>query len=85
VIGGAVAAVADDDVAEALLQIFEILRQAQDRHDFRGDGDVEAGLAREAVGDAAERQTISRSARSFMSITRRQVTRRTSMPSSLPQ
>jgi hypothetical protein len=30
-------------------------------------------------------QTISRSARSFMSITRRQATRRESMPSALPQ
>ena len=30
-------------------------------------------------------QTISRNARSFMSITRRQTTRRLSMPSSLPQ
>jgi len=29
--------------------------------------------------------TMSRSARSFMSITRRQTTRRSSMPSSLPQ
>ena len=30
-------------------------------------------------------QTISRSARSFMSMTRRQATRRLSMPSALPQ
>ena len=30
-------------------------------------------------------QMISRSARSFMSMTRRQATRRVSMPSSLPQ
>ena len=50
-----VAAVADDDVAEPLLQVLEVGGQAEDRHDFRGDGDVEAGLARKAVGDAAER------------------------------
>ena len=50
-----VAAVADDDVAEALLEILEVGRQAEDRHDLGGDRDVEAGLARKAVGDAAER------------------------------
>ena len=50
-----VARVADDDVAEALLEILEVRRQAEDRHDLGGDRDVEAVLAREAVGDAAER------------------------------
>src|SRR5690606_32636725 len=30
-------------------------REAQDRHDLGGDGDVEPGLAREAVGDTPER------------------------------
>jgi hypothetical protein len=64
---------------------FQIVRQAQDRHDLRGHRDVEAGLAREAVGHAAKRHTMSRSARSFMSITRRQVDAALSMPSSLPQ
>ena len=81
----AVAGIGDDDVAEPLLQIVEILGQTEDRHHFGGDRDVEAGLARIAVGDAAERTTISRSARSFMSMTRRQATRRASMPSALPQ
>ena len=50
-----VAAVADDDVADAFLKIGDIVGQAKDRHDLRGDGDVEAALARKAVGDAAER------------------------------
>ena len=50
-----VAGVADDDVAEALGQVLEVARQAEDRHHFRGDGDVEAVLAREAVGRAAQR------------------------------
>ena len=50
-----VAAIGDDDVAEPLLQVLEVGGEAQDRHDLRGDGDVEAGLARIAVGDAAER------------------------------
>ena len=53
--GALVAAVGDDDVAEALLQILEVGREAEDRHDLGGDGDVEAGFARKAVGDAAER------------------------------
>ena len=50
-----VARVADDDVAEALFQIFEVLGEAEDRHDFGGNGDVETGLTRIAVGDATER------------------------------
>ena len=50
-----VAAIADDDVAEAPFEVLQILGKAQDRHDLGGDGDVEAGLARKAVGGAAER------------------------------
>ena len=50
-----VAGIGDDDVAEPLLQIVEVAGEAEDRHHLGGDGDVEAGLAREAVGDAAER------------------------------
>ena len=50
-----VAPVADDDVADAPLQVLDVVGEAEDRHDLRGDGDVEAGLARKAVGDAAER------------------------------
>ena len=33
----------------------DVVGEAEDRHDLRGDRDVEAGLARKAVGDAAER------------------------------
>ena len=51
----AVAGIADDDFTEPLLQVVEIPGQAEDRHHFGGDRDVEAGLARIAVGDAAER------------------------------
>ena len=50
-----VARVGDNDVADALLQVFEVGREAEDRHDFGGDGDVEAVFAGEAVGGAAER------------------------------
>ena len=46
--------VADDDAPEALLQVGEAARQAQDRHDLGGHHDVEAVLARHAVGRAAE-------------------------------
>ena len=49
------ARIGDDDVAEAFLQVVEVLGEAEDRHDFGGDGDVEAGFARVAVGDPAER------------------------------
>ena len=51
----AVAGIGDDDVAEPLLQVVEVAGEAEDRHHLGGDGDVEAGLARKAVGDAAER------------------------------
>ena len=61
--GRAVAAVGDDDVAEALLEVLEVVGEAEDRHHLGGDRDVEAGLAREAVGDAAERARRSRAAR----------------------
>ena len=50
-----VARVADDDLAEPRLQIVERLRKAEDRHDFGGDDDVEAVLARKAVARAAQR------------------------------
>ncbi len=51
----AVAGVADDDVAEPLLEVVEIVGEAEDRHHLGRDRDVEAVLARKAVGDAAER------------------------------
>ena len=50
-----VAGIGDDDIAEACLEVVDILGEAEDRHHFRRDGDVEAVLARKAVGDAAER------------------------------
>ena len=52
----AVAGIADDDVGEPLFKVVEVARQAEDRHHFRGDCDVEAIFARKAVGDAAERR-----------------------------
>ncbi len=50
----AVAGLADDHLAQPRLQFGQVLRQAENRHDLGGDGDVEAVLAGEAVGDAAE-------------------------------
>ena len=82
--GRKVAAVADDDVAEAFLQVDEAPGKAKDRHDFGGDDDVEAVLARKAIAGTAETHVMSRNARSFMSTTRFQAMRRTSNPSSLP-
>eukprot|EP01036_Dinobryon_divergens_P042637 gene42637-56672_t len=49
-----VARIADDHLPEARLEVGEVLGKAEYRHDFRGDGDVEAGLARIAVGDPAK-------------------------------
>ncbi len=50
-----VAGLADLDLAEAALEIGEVCGEAEDRHYLGRHGDVEAGLAREAVGGAAER------------------------------
>ena len=44
-----VLALADNDCAEAALQIRHIFGKAEDRHDFRRDRDVESRLARRAV------------------------------------
>ena len=52
--GAAVAAVSDDDLAEALLHVLEARREAEDGHHLRGHRDVEARLARRAVSLAAE-------------------------------
>ena len=46
-------AVADDDLAQTLLKVVNARGQAQDCHDLGGDGDVEAVLARHALGLAA--------------------------------
>src|SRR5262249_9040136 len=40
--------------AEPIFQVIEIAREAEDRHDLRSDGDVEAVLAREPISCAAE-------------------------------
>ncbi len=50
-----VARVADDDVAEAVLQVLQRSRETENRHHFRSDDDVEAVLARVAVARPAER------------------------------
>ena len=48
------ARVADDDVAETLLEVVQVGREAEDRHDLGCHDDVEAGLPRVAVAGAAE-------------------------------
>ncbi|MCY1298205.1 hypothetical protein D9M70_476790 [compost metagenome] len=50
-----VASVADDDIAEALLEILQIGCQAEDGHDLGCNGDVETGLARITIRDTTER------------------------------
>ena len=55
--GGDVLAVArlrHDHLAEPGLQFRQVAGQAEHRHHFGGDGDVEPVLPREAVGDAAQ-------------------------------
>ena len=52
--GLAVVGVGDHDAAQALLEVHEVGREAEDGHDLGGHGDVETVLARHAVGDAAE-------------------------------
>ncbi len=49
-----VAGIADDDIRQPLAQVFEVGSQAEDCHDFGSHGDVETGLAREAVARAAQ-------------------------------
>ena len=46
--------VGDHDAADPLLEVHQRLGQAEDRHQLRGHHDVEAVLARVAVGGAAE-------------------------------
>ena len=50
----AIAGLADDHPAEAALEIGEIGREAEHRHDLGRDRDVEAVLARKAVRDPAQ-------------------------------
>ncbi len=88
-LGGAnrllVARLGDDDVAEPALKIREAGGEAEDRHHLGGDGDVEAVLARETVGDAAERRDDLAQRAVVHVQARRQEMRRGSMPSELPQ
>ena len=49
-----VVGVADDDAREALLEVVDGSRQAEDRHDLGGDGDLEVVLARNALLRAAQ-------------------------------
>ena len=81
----AVARIAHHDVAEPPLEILQIQRQAEDGHHLGGHRDVKSILAREAIGHPPSEFTIERSARSFMSMTRRHATRRLSSPVGLPQ
>ena len=52
--GLVVEGVADHDAAEAFLQVGDGSGQAEDGHNLAGHGDVEAVLARHAVGPAAQ-------------------------------
>ena len=51
----AIARVPDDDLGEPLFEVLHVPGETEDRHDLGGDRDVKAVLAREAVGDPAER------------------------------
>ena len=51
----AVAGIADDDAAKPLLQVRNILRKAEDCHDFGSYRNVETAFAGEAVCNAADR------------------------------
>ena len=53
--GLSLAGVGNNDIAEAFLEVVEVLGEAENRHHFRGNGDIEAGLAGIAVGDATKR------------------------------
>ncbi len=53
--GGLVLLVGDDDLADAALEVLDRGREAEDGHDLGSHRDVEARLARIAVGNAAER------------------------------
>jgi hypothetical protein len=58
VLGGhraTIARIGDDDPPQPRFEIVEIGREAQDRHDFGRDGDVEPAFARISVRRAAER------------------------------
>ena len=51
----AIAAVSYDNVAKAFFQIGEIVGKAKNRHNFRGNRDIETGLTREAVCNTTKR------------------------------
>lgn len=80
----AVKVVGDGDVPHPFLEVHEVTGQAQGCHDFRSDGDHEVVFPGEAADLAAHADDEVAKARSFMSMTRFQMMRRTSMRSWLP-
>ena len=48
------ARIAKHDIAETLLEVLEIRREAEDRHDFGRDRDIETGFAHNAIVVSAE-------------------------------
>ena len=51
--GGSIVAVAQQDRIDAVAQIFQAGTQTQNRHDFRGGGDIKSGFCRDAIGRSA--------------------------------
>ena len=51
---GFVTAIRDNHVAQTLLEVFKVLRKAQDRHDLRRHSNVKPSFTRETVGDSAK-------------------------------
>ena len=51
--------VAENDIAEAVLEIGKTRRQTEDRHDLGGHGNVESRLAHDAVVKTAETRSNS--------------------------
>ena len=47
--------VADDDITQSALKVIEVFSQTENRHDLRGNRDVETTLPRESIGDTAQR------------------------------
>jgi hypothetical protein len=60
----AIPGVADHDVGQSLLQVLQVVGQAENRHHLRGHGDIKARLSRDAVprpakpGDHVPQRTI---------------------------
>ena len=56
---GAAFVAADANARQPRLKVGDAIGKAQDRHDFRGDGDVEAGLARRGIAGAYSHDNLS--------------------------